>query len=86
MMITTERIFLNGIDLTKIREKAAKIKTEVGAMKLYGQLPDMEAESILKDADTILQEAARDLFSPPTNYRWIKKENEGFITVVSWAD
>ncbi len=44
-------------NLLKIRETATKIKSKVGTLKLYGQLTDIEAESILRDADAIIREA-----------------------------
>ncbi len=48
---------MQHVNLLKIREKAAKIKAKVGTLKLYGQLTDIEAESILRDADEIIHEA-----------------------------
>jgi hypothetical protein len=48
---------MQHVNLLKIRETAAKIKAKVGTLKFYGQLTDIEAESILRDADAIIHEA-----------------------------
>lgn len=48
---------MRHVNLLKIRETATKIKSKIGTLKLYGQLTDIEAESILRDADTIIHEA-----------------------------
>jgi hypothetical protein len=45
-------------NLLKIRETAAKIRAKVGTLKLYGQLTEREAESILRDAELIIKETA----------------------------
>jgi hypothetical protein len=48
---------MQHVNLLKIREAAVKIKSKIGTLKLYGQLTDIEAESILRDADAIIHEA-----------------------------
>jgi hypothetical protein len=48
---------MQHVNLLKIRETASKIKAKVGTLKLYGQLTEVEAASILRDADSIIREA-----------------------------
>jgi hypothetical protein len=49
---------LNHVDLRKIKERAALIKAKIGTLKLYGRLTEIEAESIARDVDVIMREAA----------------------------
>ena len=49
---------MNQVDLTKIKETAALIKAKIGTLKLYGRLTEIEAESIARDVDVIIREAA----------------------------
>lgn len=48
---------METINTPKIRDAATKIKAKVGTLKLYGQMTEVDAEAILRDADTIIREA-----------------------------
>ena len=46
------------MDLLRIRETAAKIRAKIGTLRLYGQLTEKEADSLLRDTEIILKETA----------------------------